>query len=190
MKLEELSLNTKVEIDTKHQGFYGYKTKKINQSKDNNKTIKKHKKKNKNNKLVSKLDNKFWNLIKHYFLDDYDIKTDKMNVENDKNIRKVKVKFYNPSTKPQTQYNNESMKDDYINNSIKMNIKPSFIKNLNKHIKKVEVDDMDIEYKVHYCFNNDCMDIDGNELDGHRPGVLYVGVVCGMCQHKRGTMLM
>ena len=25
MKLEELSLNTKVEIDTKHQGFYGYK---------------------------------------------------------------------------------------------------------------------------------------------------------------------
>ena len=47
MKLEELSLNTKVEIDTKHQGFYGYKTKKINQSKDNNKTIKKHNRKTK-----------------------------------------------------------------------------------------------------------------------------------------------
>ena len=27
-------------------------------------------------------------------------------------------------------------------------------------------------------------------LDGHRPGVLYMGVVCGMCQHKRGTMVM
>ena len=64
-KLEELSLNTKVEINTKHQGLYACKFKRTFEGSEHKEVMnKKYKKITKKDKLSSKFDDKFWNLIK------------------------------------------------------------------------------------------------------------------------------
>ena len=163
MKLEELSLNTKVEIDSKHQGFYGYKYKKTYQIENIKKTTNKtNKKTNKNEKPVSKFDNNFWELIQNYIQTDNTMEIEDINKENNKNktnyntnlhYNKNKMEinnYYDIMDKTDNILNDNSTKDIIINN-----IKPSIIKYFKYHhySKENKQEDMDIEYKVYNSTN-------------------------------------
>ena len=140
-----------VEINTKHQGFYGYKLKKTSQQ-INKKTInQKNTNTNKNNKLVSKLDDKFWNLIKDYFPND-----DKMDIDETKEKEHQKAKkFIIKSQNHQKEIENEVIDNMNMetNNEESTTIKNKV--NKNNGIVKMEIDTNNNNNKMNTRYNND-----------------------------------